>query len=166
MAMFYVDYGDCEDHDDGHDGGRDEDLKHRPRQEHITYPHCRARHINFRQVRNCGPSMFVYVSSRGKMFWLFPGIVRTRDPCTSRYDAAFDVSTPPPFPPSLANLAFCFVEFKDKAGAPRMGQDAVINTERFWEVISSYFAQDHKDGWLQRLSGFEVCSEFPRLVQK
>ena len=47
------------------------------------------------------------------------------------------------------------VMVQDKAGAPRIGQDAVTS-ERFWEVISGYFAEDHKRSWMEKLLDIEV----------
>ena len=46
---------------------------------------------------------------------------------------------------------------QDKAGAPRIGQDAGMTTDRFWEVTSAQFPEDHKEGWLQKLVDIEVC---------
>ncbi|CAN0088903.1 unnamed protein product, partial [Scytosiphon promiscuus] len=42
----------------------------------------------------------------------------------------------------------------DKAGAPRMGQEN-LTSERFWEIMGSYFAEGHKEGWLDRLLDIE-----------
>lgn len=46
---------------------------------------------------------------------------------------------------------------QDKAGAPRVGQDAGITTDKLWEVASAQFAEDHREGWLQKLVDIKVC---------
>lgn len=38
---------------------------------------------------------------------------------------------------------------------PRIGQEPVTS-ERFWEVNSSYFPEDHRAGWLDRLIDIPV----------
>lgn len=55
--------------------------------------------------------------------------------------------------PNRNKLVFYFLR-QDKAGAPRIGQDAVTS-ERFWEVTEGYFAEGHKEGWLEKLLDIE-----------
>lgn len=58
----------------------------------------------------------------------------------------------------------CLVVVQDKAGAPRVGQDAGITTDKLWEVASAQFAEDHKEGWLRKLVDIKVCNFVDRLA--
>lgn len=70
--------------------------------------------------------------------------------------ACIDLSLPSRGNP---NLVIVPGFLQDKGGAPRIGQEPVA-TDKFWEVMTSYYAEDHKEGWLNKMLDIEVWSRF------